>query len=170
MKKIIELALQALELSSVTVDNFKAQKKTQEAIAALKEALEKEALHKLAGESLTEGLCLGDWDKIGCVNHDCDKCKAQQSAELNKPFLWAATIDIDSLGDCDDFCRNFRTEQCEGFKIPICTFPAAREPMTDYQASAIMEKESWGPDATTLNASLLRTIRRTEAHHGITKV
>ena len=34
--------------------------------------------HKLAAESLTEGLRLDDWDKIGCVNHDCDKCKAQQ--------------------------------------------------------------------------------------------
>jgi len=36
----------------------------------------KELLHKLAAKSLTEGLRLDDWDKIGCVNHDCDKCKA----------------------------------------------------------------------------------------------
>ena len=34
--------------------------------------------HKLAAKSLTEGLRLDDWAKIGCVNHDCDKCKAQQ--------------------------------------------------------------------------------------------
>jgi hypothetical protein len=34
--------------------------------------------HKLAAESLTEGLRLDDWNKIGCVNHDCDQCKAQQ--------------------------------------------------------------------------------------------
>ena len=34
--------------------------------------------HKLAAESLTVGLRLDDWPKIVCVNHDCDKCKAQQ--------------------------------------------------------------------------------------------
>lgn len=34
------------------------------------------ALHKMAEESRTSGLRLDDWDKIGCVNHDCDKCKA----------------------------------------------------------------------------------------------
>ena len=52
--------------------------KANNTITALREALEKEALHKLAAESLTEGLRLDDWPKIGCVNHDCDKCKAQQ--------------------------------------------------------------------------------------------
>ena len=45
--------------------------------------MNKEALHKLAAESLNEGLRLDDWDKIGCVNHDCDKCKAQQ-----EPVAW----------------------------------------------------------------------------------
>lgn len=34
--------------------------------------------HKLAADSITEGLRLDDWPKIGCVNHDCDQCKAQQ--------------------------------------------------------------------------------------------
>jgi hypothetical protein len=43
---------------------------------AVREALEKQALHELAAESLNEGLRLDDWDKIGCVNHDCDQCKA----------------------------------------------------------------------------------------------
>lgn len=37
--------------------------------------------HKLAAKSLTEGLRLDDWDKIGCVNHDCDQCKAQPARE-----------------------------------------------------------------------------------------
>ena len=34
----LKLALEALELSSITVDNFSVQKKTQEAIAAVREA------------------------------------------------------------------------------------------------------------------------------------
>ena len=51
--------------------------------------LNKEALHKLAAKSLTEGLRLDDWDKIGCVNHDCDKCKAQaEQPAQQEPVLW----------------------------------------------------------------------------------
>jgi len=44
------------------------------------------ALNKMAEESRTSGLRLDDWDKIGCVNHDCDKCKAVQEplSELEK--------------------------------------------------------------------------------------
>jgi hypothetical protein len=34
------------------------------------------ALDKMAEDARTIGLRLDDWDKIGCVNHDCDKCKA----------------------------------------------------------------------------------------------
>ena len=43
--------------------------------------------HKLAAKSLTEGLRLDDWDKIGCVNHDCDKCKAQQAPDYAWPTI-----------------------------------------------------------------------------------
>lgn len=49
---------------------------------ALRKALDKESLHKLATESLNEGLRLDDWPKIGCVNHDCAKCKAEQPAPV----------------------------------------------------------------------------------------
>ena len=45
--------------------------------------------------------------------------------------------------------------------------PAGWEPLTDAQAQELIELESWGPDAIGLNAQLLRTIRRTEAAHGI---
>jgi len=50
----------------------------QEAITALQSIISQDALHKMAEESRTSGLRLDDWDKIGCVNHDCDKCKAVQ--------------------------------------------------------------------------------------------
>jgi len=38
-QEALKLALEALELSKISVDNFRVQKATQEAIAALKEAL-----------------------------------------------------------------------------------------------------------------------------------
>ena len=38
-KEAMKLALEALELSAVTVDNFRVQKATQEAITSLKKAL-----------------------------------------------------------------------------------------------------------------------------------
>lgn len=44
---------------------------------------------------------------------------------------------------------------------------AVAVPLTDEKAQELIELESWGPDATSLNAQLLRTIRRTEAEHGI---
>ena len=49
-------------------------------VARLKHQIE---LRKLAVESLNEGLRLDDWPKIGCVNHDCDQCKAAQ-----EPVAW----------------------------------------------------------------------------------
>ena len=50
----------------------------------------------------------------------------------------------------------------------VATPPAAqRKPLTKWQAQDIVELESWGPDAIALNAQLMRTIRRTEAAHGI---
>ena len=49
-----------------------------EIITALQSIISQDALHKMAEESRTSGLRLDDWDKIGCVNHDCDKCKAVQ--------------------------------------------------------------------------------------------
>ena len=61
----------------------------------------------------------------------------------------------------------------EGLLAPViermerAVSPAGREPLTDAQAQELIELESWGPDAIGLNAQLLRTIRRTEAAHGI---
>jgi hypothetical protein len=49
-----------------------------EIIAALQSIISQDALYKMAEDSRTSGLRLDDWDKIGCVNHDCDKCKVVQ--------------------------------------------------------------------------------------------
>ena len=58
----------------------------------MREALDKEDIYRLAAESIKEGLRLDDWDKIGCVNHDCDKCKAQQ-----EPLGYIAIMALNDL-------------------------------------------------------------------------
>ena len=68
--------------------------------------MNKEALHRLAAESLNEGLRLDDWDKIGCVNHDCDQCKAQQDI----PDLIAGALGV-SRGTAYDMMREALAEQ-----------------------------------------------------------
>jgi hypothetical protein len=52
-----------------------------EIITALQSIISQDAMHRMAEESRTSGLRLDDWDKIGCVNHDCDKCKAQPAVQ-----------------------------------------------------------------------------------------
>lgn len=54
-----------------------------EAITALQSIIDQDALYKLAEDAVTIGLSYNDWPKIGCVNHDCDKCKAVQD-----PVYW----------------------------------------------------------------------------------
>jgi hypothetical protein len=56
--------------------------------AAIKQVIAQDALHKMAEESRTSGLRLDDWDKIGCVNHDCDKCKAVQEPVKARHTGW----------------------------------------------------------------------------------
>jgi hypothetical protein len=48
----------------------------QEAITALQSIIAQDALYKMAEDAVTIGLSYNDWPKIGCVNHDCDQCKA----------------------------------------------------------------------------------------------
>jgi hypothetical protein len=50
----------------------------KEAITALQSIIDQDALYKMAEDAVTIGLSYNDWPKIGCVNHDCDKCKAVQ--------------------------------------------------------------------------------------------
>jgi hypothetical protein len=77
---------QALEVLEKDVRFYKTEK--QAAITALRSIISQDAIYKMADESRTSGLRLDDWDKIGCVNHDCDECKAVQSAERGEPVAW----------------------------------------------------------------------------------
>jgi len=94
MKQLLEaldLALEALE--ELQPDDAYPYSLQSKAITAIKQARAKDALYKLAEESCTSGLRLDDWDKIGCVNHDCDKCKAVQEPVIKQGW------DVDTLLD-----------------------------------------------------------------------
>jgi hypothetical protein len=82
---------QALEALEIVRPMENPEPAVEEAIAALQSIISQDALHKMAEESRTSGLGLDDWDKIGCVNHDCDKCKAVQ-----EPVAWMFEDDEDN--------------------------------------------------------------------------
>jgi hypothetical protein len=52
-----------------------------EAITALQSIISQDALDKKAENARELGLSYDDEPKIGCVNHDCDQCKAVQEPE-----------------------------------------------------------------------------------------
>ena len=52
--------------------------KSDKAITALQSIISQDALDKKAENARELGLSYDDEPKIGCVNHDCDKCKAVQ--------------------------------------------------------------------------------------------
>jgi hypothetical protein len=78
LEKSEPLVLKAYKDSKKPIDLYSALYAHRNAITALQSIISQDALHKMAEESRTSGLRLDDWDKIGCVNHDCDKCKAVQ--------------------------------------------------------------------------------------------
>jgi hypothetical protein len=65
--------------------------KIDAAITALQSIISQDALDKMAEDARTIGLRLDDWDKIGCVNHDCYRCKAVQ--EPVGDWVWSWLMD-----------------------------------------------------------------------------
>ena len=83
------------------------------------------ALYKMAEESRTSGLRLDDWDKIGCVNHDCDKCKAAaQPAPVQEPVAWLYPEGLEALQNGK--CWTAYPTKHDGCNIPLCAPPAAQ--------------------------------------------
>ena len=120
----LDLALEALDyLTKPMAKGWDAETqmhKRNAAIIAIKQALAKDALYKLAEESCTSGLRLDDWDKIGCVNHDCDKCKAVQ-----EPVAWTVS------GKITDWSKDFSAYQTKHYTRPVYTPPAAQRQCED---------------------------------------
>jgi hypothetical protein len=73
--------------------------------------LAQDALYKMAEDAVTIGLSYNDWPKIGCVNHDCDKCRGVQ-----EPFMWVCN----SLDETEwETSKHKECEHC----IPLYTAP-----------------------------------------------
>jgi hypothetical protein len=95
MKEVLKLALDALidgdwyigQLEDIVYSPADSgmhaiRAKAQNAIKALEEALAKQALIQRAEEAFEASQQEQDMPKIGCVNHDCDKCKEQEQENL----------------------------------------------------------------------------------------
>ena len=87
---------------------------TQEAMKLALEALENlrpEGYWNKAITAIKEALAQTQEPKIGCVNHDCDKCKAQ----TQEPVAWM---------DADGNVSDNNDHKC--FPIPLYTLPSQR--------------------------------------------
>jgi hypothetical protein len=85
---------------------------------------------------------------------------------------WRASVVLSEKPISQQDAEALRKLGWKAIECSVCgggaqAFQSVKKPMSDYEAQDIVERESWGPDAISLNASLLRTIRRTEAKHGI---
>jgi hypothetical protein len=101
-----------------------------------------------------------DIPKIGCVNHDCDKCKAQPEQEPVGEIGWAANI--------PNTIREVNwTELCPPVGTKLYTTPPQRKPLTDEQ---ILDLNFDGEFCliTDDDEVILDFARAIEAAHGIT--
>jgi hypothetical protein len=134
----VKQALEALEKSLPRLAPYGEQDwlDSCKAITALQSIISQDALHKMAEESRTSGLRLDDWDKIGCVNHDCDKCKAVQ-----EPWGYLEIDDIESQREYPHNCRNVNLwhEGGEGMTAIYIAPPVA-------QPAPVQEPVTWGVD------------------------
>jgi hypothetical protein len=80
----VKQALEALQEPLGFTGSREIDAKLREAITALQSIISQDALDKMAEDARTIGLRLDDWDKIGCVNHDCAKCKAQPAPNCTR--------------------------------------------------------------------------------------
>jgi len=82
-----------------------------------------QALDKKAENARELGLSYDDEPKIGCVNHDCDKCKAVQ-----EPLGYLEIDDIESQREYPHNCRNVNLwhEGGEGMTAIYIAPPAAQ--------------------------------------------
>jgi hypothetical protein len=160
----LKLALEALKFFKGLALSIEEIERAEEAITALQSIINQDALHKMAEESRTSGLRLDDWDKIGCVNHDCDKCKAQPAPTVQEPV---ARIDALADNDCAYAYADGWNACVEHHKtIAKATPPAqpAPVPLTDDQISAIGSKIF----PSTWNTRHVEFARAIEAAKGIT--
>lgn len=96
-----------------------------------------------------------DIPKIGCVNHDCDKCKAQQqSAERGDPVAWVREHELPlAPGDAFSWVKTFV------HKTPLYTTPQPavpeRKPLTDEEENALIPDPDGSAEANVRRVEVL---------------
>ena len=97
-----------------------------------------QALDKKADNARELGLSYDDEPKIGCVNHDCDKCKAVQ-----EPWGYLEIDDIESQREYPHNCRNVNLWHKGGegmvalYTTPPAAQPAVQEPVAQSLKDAV---------------------------------
>ena len=116
--------------------------------------LERIAREALAEHAMREVQRLGQEieQKIGCVNHDCDQCKAPPEQE---PHGWY----IDGYGAVIGTAEPKSVRVGEW--LPWYTTPPQRKPLTEQEIGAILE------DINAFGTRLYTFARAIEAAHGI---
>jgi hypothetical protein len=149
MKEAMNLALDALKelvaqnenrYWAIKHDHF-AMQDARFAIARLREALAKQEQ---------------DMPKIGCANHDCEKCKEQ-----GEPVAWMRQ-DGQRVTTASD--RHNYPDYETRYSIPLYTTPQQRKPLTDEQIADTFCK---APHQTQQVAWFAAGVRYAEAAHGI---
>ena len=146
--KAMKLALEALELLTDTEQTFGALDYGDNAITAIKEVLAEHAMQEVQrlGQEIEQ--------KIGCVNHDCDQCKAQPEQE---PVAWMwnnhGSIDLS------------RFEKV-GYQ-PLYTAPPQRKPLTDKAITQVIDSMPKKMKGFMVDWDLYEFARAIEAAHDI---
>ena len=96
----------------------------EKAIAALQFIIAQHALDKKAENARELGLSYDDEPKIGCVNHDCDKCKAVQ-----EPVAWRVKVETKLRDGSVDVGYQLRNEKLSVYDEPLYTTPPAPQPV-----------------------------------------
>jgi len=120
-------------------------------ITAIKEALAEHAMRA------TQRLGQEIEQKIGCVNHDCERCKAQTEQEpVALEAVYETIIHWDEGGG-----KRSRRELARRI-VSLYTTPTQRKPLINEQLEAMAEKY-----VTNCYFDTLKYARAIEAAHGI---
>ena len=116
----VKQAVEALDIAQGLLADARSyhQPKMLAAYTALQSIISQDAIYKMAEDAVTIGLRLDDWDKIGCVNHDCDQCKAAQPAQPAQPAV-PDSIHYTDLSESLEYIHGWndcRAEMLKGMK------------------------------------------------------
>ena len=170
----LKLALEALKCAKVTTSTPGNFLFFEEAITAIKEALaqpQHEPSFSVQQAYAMAQVCLDLHEALGCKwgdNPYLAIAGLREAQPQQEPVRYEFQVPDGTWHPFLNKAHYENTVEDGGWPIrALYTSPPQRKPLATEQAQDIVEGESWGAEAIALNAQLLRTIRRTEAAHGI---